>query len=578
MSSTNLAKLRREKMLNTIINIKKGITDEEILNNLSLIENELNKKKYGLIWEEHEERVDRELKTSIPVFEEIKNREISSNQSNKYNFLIEGDNLHSLYLLEKTHKNKIDLIYIDPPYNTGNKDFTYGDSILDRNDGFKHSKWLSFMSRRLEYAKRLLSDIGFIFISIDDNEKSQLKMLCDDIFGEECFKAEFIVQSNPRGSQASKFFAIEHEYLLCYSKISDPKIEFGIEKNENNLSEYNLIDEHGRYRLLGLRQRGGEWRREQRPFLYYPIYVNPNNGKVSLEKSEEFCIESLPLRPSGEESRWTWSKEKFQKEKDLLVGKKVNRTGQENFYDIFRKDYLESSDGNTKLSKIKSIWNEKEINYQNGGTELKKYVSNSIFTYPKPLFLINKIVSSSPLYKNSIILDFFAGSGTTGQSVLEMNKLDNGHRTFILCTNDENSICQKVTYPRVKGVITGINDQGANVSEPIEANLKYYKTSYVPRINTDEENLSKNLMINIKNLIQLENGIEIDDKIVRVILTEEEIDKFTTSEKELNECEKLYISSDILLTSKQSKIFNDYNIELFIIPEYYFEDEIREVA
>ena len=222
-----------------------------------------------------------------------------------------------MYLLEKTHKNKIDLIYIDPPYNTGNKDFTYGDSILDRNDGFKHSKWLSFMSRRLEYAKRLLSDIGFIFISIDDNEKSQLKMLCDDIFGEECFKAEFIVQSNPRGSQASKFFAIEHEYLLCYSKISDPKIEFGIEKNENNLSEYNLIDEHGRYRLLGLRQRGGEWRREQRPFLYYPIYVNPNNGKVSLEKSEEFCIESLPLRPSGEESRWTWSKEKFQKEKDL---------------------------------------------------------------------------------------------------------------------------------------------------------------------------------------------------------------------------------------------------------------------
>ena len=578
MSSTNLAKIRREKMLNTIIDIKKGITDEEILNNLSLIENELNKKKYGLIWEEHEERVDRELKTSIPVFEEIKNRKISSNQSNKYNFLIEGDNLHSLYLLEKTHKNKIDLIYIDPPYNTGNKDFTYGDSILDRNDGFKHSKWLSFMSRRLEYAKRLLSDIGFIFISIDDNEKSQLKMLCDDIFGEDCFKAEFIVQSNPRGSQASKFFAIEHEYLLCYSKISDPKIEFGIEKNEDNLSEYNLIDERGRYRLLGLRQRGGEWRREQRPFLYYPIYVNPNNGKVSLEKSEEFCIESLPLRPSGEESRWTWSKEKFQKEKDLLVGKKVNRTGQDNFYDIFRKDYLESSDGNTKLSKIKSIWNEKEINYQNGGTELKKYVSNSIFTYPKPLFLINKIVSSSPLYKNSIILDFFAGSGTTGQSVLEMNKLDNGHRTFILCTNDENSICQKVTYPRIKGVITGINDQGINVSEPIEANLKYYKTSYIPRINTDEENLSKNLMVNIKNLIQLENGIEIDDKIVRVILTEEEIDKFTTNEKELNECEKLYISSDILLTSKQSKIFKDYNIELFIIPEYYFEDEIREVA
>ena len=577
METTNLSKIKRDKMLKTIDEIKKNVTDEETINNLSLIENEITKKKYGLVWEEHEERVDKELETQIPTFEEIKDKEIISNPKDKFNFLLEGDNLHSLYLLEKTHKGKIDLIYIDPPYNTGNKDFTYGDSILDRNDGFRHSKWLSFMSRRLEYAKHLLSDIGFIFISIDDNEKSQLKMLCDDIFGENCFKAEFIIQSNPRGSQASKYFAIEHEYLLCYSKISDPKINFGIEKNEYNLSEYNLVDERGRYRLLGLRQRGGEWRREQRPLLYYPIYVNPINGSVSLEKSEEYYVESLPLRPSGEESRWTWSKEKFKKEKDLLVGKKVNRAGQENFYDIFRKDYLKSSDGNTKLSKIKSIWNEKEINYQNGGTELKKYVSNSIFTYPKPLFLINKIVSSSPLYKNSIILDFFAGSGTTGQSILEMNKLDNGNRTFILCTNDENGICQKVTYPRIKGVITGINDQGVKAGDPLATNLKYYKTSYISKINTEEENLNDNLMKNICNLIQLENGISIDNKNIQVYYNENDFDKFTSNQKLLDICNKVYLSSDILITSKQKKLINDNNIEVYVIPEYYFKDEIMEV-
>ena len=185
--------------------------------------------------------------------------------------------------------------------------------------------------------------------------------------------------------------------------------------------------------------------------------------------------------------------------------------------------------------------------------------------------MIQRILQTMP--ENITVLDFFAGSGTTGHGVLLQNTIDNGNRKFILCTNNENNICEEVTYKRLydlsKGEIKG---------RQIGFNLKYYKTSYVPRINTDEENLSKNLMVNIKNLIQLENGIEIDDKIVRVILSEEEIDKFTSNDKELNECEKLYISSDILLTSRQSQIFKDFNIELFIIPEYYFEDEIREVA
>ena len=184
METTNLSKIRRDKMLNTIDEIKKNITDEKILTNLSMIENELTKKKYGLIWEEHEERVDKELETQIPTFEEIKDKEIVSNPDAKFNFLLEGDNLHSLYLLEKTHKEKIDVIYIDPPYNTGSKDFIYNDKIIDDEDGYKHSKWLSFMNKRLQMAQRLLSDTGVIFISIDDNEIAQLKLLCDTIFNE----------------------------------------------------------------------------------------------------------------------------------------------------------------------------------------------------------------------------------------------------------------------------------------------------------------------------------------------------------------------------------------------------------
>ena len=187
METTNLSKIRRDKMLNTINEIKKNISDEETLTNLSMIENELTKKKYGLIWEEHEERVDKELENQIPAFEEIKDKEIVSNPNEKFNFLLEGDNLHSLYLLEKTHKGLIDVIYIDPPYNTGHKDFMYSDMIVDSSDGYRHSKWLSFMFKRLNMAKELLKNNGVIFISIDDNEFGQLKLLCDEIFGEENF-------------------------------------------------------------------------------------------------------------------------------------------------------------------------------------------------------------------------------------------------------------------------------------------------------------------------------------------------------------------------------------------------------
>lgn len=216
METTNLSKIRREKMLNTISEIKKNITDEKMLTNLSMIENELTKKKYGLIWEEHEERVDKELETQIPTFEEIKDKEIISNPNGKFNFLLEGDNLHSLYLLEKTHKEKIDVIYIDPPYNTGNKDFVYNDCYVDSEDSYRHSKWLSFMKKRLEIANELLSSNGTIFISIDDNEFAQLKLLCDDILGESDFVTSIHWKRSESQNNSAKQLAIVGEYISSY--------------------------------------------------------------------------------------------------------------------------------------------------------------------------------------------------------------------------------------------------------------------------------------------------------------------------------------------------------------------------
>lgn len=191
----NLSQLRRQKMLEFLSKIKEEHKDDDdTLIALGEIENELTSKKYGLVWEKHEEAVDVKMRTHIPVFTEVKEREIDAAPGESYNFLLEGDNLHSLYLLEKTHKGRIDLIYIDPPYNSGENDFMYDDNYVDASDTFKHSKWLSFMYARLTIARELLSHTGFIFISIDDKEASQLKLLCDDVFGDQNYEKTDYIQ------------------------------------------------------------------------------------------------------------------------------------------------------------------------------------------------------------------------------------------------------------------------------------------------------------------------------------------------------------------------------------------------
>ena len=208
-------------------------------------------------------------------------------------------------------------------------------------------------------------------------------------------------------------------------------------------------------------------------------------------------------------------------------------------------------------------------------SESKNRRNTALPKEPVPPVINNTLSLNTDIY--SIILDFFAGSGTTAQAVLELNEEDNGNRNFILCTNNENNICEDITYQRIKTVITGKRKDESKYSEGIKANLKYYKCTYIPRINTEDENLHNNLLINIKNLIQLENGIEIDDNKIRVYLDEDELDKFSKNQSELDVCEKVYISSDILLTSMQESIFKNNNIEVYIIPEYYFENEIMEV-
>ena len=582
METTNLSKIRRDKMLNTIDEIKKNITDEKILTNLSMIENELTKKKYGLIWEEHEERVDKELETQIPTFEEIKDKEIVSNPDEKFNFLLEGDNLHSLYLLEKTHKEKIDVIYIDPPYNTGSKDFIYNDKIIDDEDGYKHSKWLSFMNKRLQMAQRLLSDTGVIFISIDDNEIAQLKLLCDTIFNEinrisiHHVQVRYAEKSLADGKSVKPVM----EYVLVYAKdinkfkLNLPKEEYTDASFLYEIEELSsgVIVKDGNVTMQVFKP--GEWQIKKKnessqnllkeTWVSGTIYSKMSYGQVVKRYIEPRyssdglgCLYKVIGRgDDGLGYRYYVGPSK----------KGSTRCKMYSGMPLSRVDEIKSNGGSFREVPISNL-----INYAADFGNIRHEGNMTFNSGKKPVKMLKELINYHP-NKNAVVLDFFAGSGSTAQAVLELNKEDNGNRQFILCTNNENNICEEITYKRIKNVITGYGKYN-----PLKSNLKYYRCTYIPRINTETEDLHNNLIINIKNLIQLENGIEIDDNKIRVYLNEDELDRFSTNEEELEICEKVYISSDILLTSEQENIFENNNIEVYIIPEYYFEDEIMEV-
>ena len=582
METTNLSKIRRDKMLNTIDEIKKNITDEKILTSLSMIENELTKKKYGLIWEEHEERVDKELETQIPTFEEIKDKEIVSNPDEKFNFLLEGDNLHSLYLLEKTHKEKIDVIYIDPPYNTGSKDFIYNDKIIDDEDGYKHSKWLSFMNKRLQMAQRLLSDTGVIFISIDDNEIAQLKLLCDTIFNEinrisiHHVQVRYAEKSLADGKSVKPVM----EYVLVYAKdinkfkLNLPKEEYTDASFLYEIEELSsgVIVKDGNVTMQVFKP--GEWQIKKKnessqnllkeTWVSGTIYSKMSYGQVVKRYIEPRyssdglgCLYKVIGRgDDGLGYRYYVGPSK----------KGSTRCKMYSGMPLSRVDEIKSNGGSFREVPISNL-----INYAADFGNIRHEGNMTFNSGKKPVKMLKELINYHP-NKNAVVLDFFAGSGSTAQAVLELNKEDNGNRQFILCTNNENNICEEITYKRIKNVITGYGKYN-----PLKSNLKYYRCTYIPRINTETEDLHNNLLINIKNLIQLENGIEIDDNKIRVYLNEDELDKFSTNENELEICEKVYISSDILLTSEQENIFENNNIEVYIIPEYYFEDEIMEV-
>ena len=400
-------------------------------------------------------------------------KEKSVDFDNTQNLYIEGDNLDVLKLLRETYLGKIKMIYIDPPYNTGN-DFVYEDDFAIEGEEYKygsgqydeernrlfqntesngrfHTDWLNMIYPRLKVAKDLLTDDGVIFISIDDNEVENLIKIGDEIFGRNNRVGIIIVKSNPRGSMSEAELAYLHEYLLVYSKSMYEIDILGSELSDSMKEEYKYKDEFGNYRLLGLRMRGGFWRKSQRPNLYFPIYINPKTGAVSLTENENFNEVSYPIQPSTMEAgTWRWSKEKIEKDKHFLIGKQVKRNDSL-VWDIFQKDYQERVGG--RKTKVTTIWEESEVNYQNGTVEIKNlFNATGIFNYSKPVFLIKKAIAMST-NEDSLVLDFFSGSATTAHAVMQLNAEDGGNRKFIMVQLpepcDEKSEAYKAGYKTI---------------------------------------------------------------------------------------------------------------------------------
>ncbi|MBI4712601.1 MAG: site-specific DNA-methyltransferase [Planctomycetes bacterium] len=429
---------------------------EELIRELDKLKKQ---KKYGLVWEDKPEDVVELCKTKLPVLKEVKSKEIITDKDKPINILIEGDNYHALSVLNYTHEKKIDVIYIDPPYNTGNKDFIYNDKYVDMEDGYRHSKWLSFMESRLKLARSLLKHTGVIFISIDDNEVAQLKILCDTIFGEQNLIADFIWNSTKSITNPA-LVSIAHTYNLTYAK---DKSVYDLKHRKNFklpaiLEGFNNPDNDPR----------GPWKADPfeaggtRPNQMYPI-TNPITKEV-FHPNKGNC--------------WKNDLNKF---KELLADNRI----------VFGKD------GKGRPQRKRFIWEAKERGLTsntwwddigtttNGTMELKNILGDKLFNNPKPVSLIRKILLLAS-QRDSTVLDFMAGSGTTGHAVLELNKEGGGNRQFILCTNNENNICTDVCYPRIEKAIQGYKNLKGEKVEGLGGNLKYFKTDFVDAEPTDK--------------------------------------------------------------------------------------------
>ena len=452
------------------------MTEKDLQKEIVTLKSEIRrlKKNYlGLVFEDKPEDIMTQCRENVPVLKEVKARRIISDDQNPNNLLIEGDNYHSLSVLNYTHKKNIDLIYIDPPYNTGANNWKYNNDYVDKEDEYRHSKWLSLMRHRLNLAKNLLKDDGVLICAIDDNEQAHISVLIESIFSAHEQHAITIVH-NPKGVQG-KNFSYTHEYAI-----------FVVPKDKKIIGDRSLTEEE--IYVSNLRNWGNESERTDAKNCFYPIIISKNkivgfggvspdnfHPKSANEKQKDGSVHVYPIDEKGVERKWRYARQSVEEIKDIL---QIKESRGDLVQIMIAKDY----------GTYKTVWTDKKYDASEYGTKLlRKIIPNCDFDFPKSLYTVYDclfaVVGNRP---QANILDFFAGSGTTGHAVLEMNKVDGGKRKFILCTNNENNngngtggIAESVCYPRIKNVIKGYKDKKNEKVAGLGGNLFYYKTDLV---------------------------------------------------------------------------------------------------
>ncbi len=646
--SSNLSKIKREKMISFIEELKKTHIDDDSIKAFNEIENFLNEKKYGLVFEQHNEEVDEILEKNIPVFCEDSEKKLSLDKNLPYNFLIEGDNLHALYLLEKTHKHKVDCIYIDPPYNTGAKNWKYNNNYVDEKDVYRHSKWLSMMNVRLKIAKNLLKDDGVLICAIDENEIATLKLLIEDIFDVMYTVDVITIIQNPRGIQGDNFSYTNEYALFVYKKhykiICDKEIEEADKIDWSPLRNWGSesLRTDARNCFYGIRVKEGK-------IIGFDDVLADNIHPQRNEVNENGEIVIYPIDNSNVEKKWRYARQSVESIWDIL--RVVKRNG---VYDIeLGKPY----------EPYKTVWTDKKYDANEYGTQLiNSMVPNNDFDFPKSIWNVYECLYATTKNKeNAIIVDFFAGSGTTGHAVELLNKICGGNRKYIMVTNNsigekrekefkriygaleehpkelkeyeqKYGICSSITYPRLVAVAKGythtkdvkeilyekkfnntflkkIDEEKGKIKSIVEDNidkydsikniyednsikvcgiskknetvpgiihnLKYLKCDYIPR-KPEDYLLSNALLMHIKEMIELENAIEIDNKKNVLVLNKDHFQKYILDNDNYENVQNVWINQNIILDNIELEKLKKKKFSY--IPREYFGQELKEVA
>lgn len=681
----NITKQKRDEMLAFLEMLKKEHSDDASIRAFNEIENHLREKKFGLVFEEHTEEVNELLQDNIPVLCADPERRICKDESLPWNFIIEGDNLQALYLLEKTHRGKVDCIYIDPPYNSGATDWKYNNDYVEKEDAYRHSKWLSMMEIRLLLAKKLLNPKGSVLIcTIDEREYLHLGCLLEELFPDS--KMQMVSTNiNPKGSARDGFSrSDEYIFFIMIGDCSPSRLPLtnewsssAIVSGQTTAKSYDA-QEPG---WTSMMRRGTDSLRVDTPNLYYPIYVDPSTKRIveigeavpegrDRAKEIEGLVQILPIRRNGAQGRWQVGAAELESRieqgrvrlgKPTSYGYVVNYLPDGEYKKILNGEFSVSGyaeDGSLLAYRHSSIeelrmpptqWKISTHNASENGTSfLTGIIGEKRFAFPKSIYAVRDtlrfFVADKP---DAIILDFFAGSGTTQHAVNLLNAVDGGHRRCIMVTNNEISadeerkltdvgihkgddewenlgIARYVTWPRTLCSVMGQNIQGKPLAgdygvetdafEPSEdialvskstgkplrrnvyiktkkqlypelakiqksdgfaCNVKYFKCDWTPR-KPEDYLLSNVLCLHIREMIELQNHIEVDNIKNILILNKEDLKKFILAPDNYAKAENIWVNQNIILSAKELKLLQAKGFKY--IPREFFGQELREAA